>query len=135
MRSYSKPAPTAATLMRLSARTGQPVSAVVSRCITIYLEVFDATRADGGLGAWLDRVYQATHDPAPRFQLRLRLPLWQQAALVAAAEEDETTEAVVLAAILGRTLTSFEQAEAAVGLPRGWGEVVTGLLAEHCQAA
>jgi hypothetical protein len=135
MRSYNLPAPTAATLMRLSARTGQPVSDVVSRCITIYLEVFAATKADGGLAAWLDRVYQATHDPAPRFRMRLQLPVWQQAALMATADEDETTEAVVLAAILGRTLAAFEHAEAAVGLPRGWGEVVSGLLAEHCQAA
>jgi hypothetical protein len=125
------PAPVAADLRRLAARTGETPSLVAERLLSAYLDVLDETAGEGGLGSWLDRLFEAEHDPSPRVRMRLDLPAWQLMALRSYAAIELAGPGVVLAAMIGRTLRAALERPEAASLAAAY----DGLLAEHRQAA
>lgn len=132
---FKLPFAVAADLRRLSARLGESPSVIVERFLAAYLDVLDTTLASGGIGAWLDRLFEAEHDDSPRERLRLDLPEWELMALRAYAAIETASPDVVLQAMLGRTLkAALAETEVAVGQPV-FDRTLGDLLAEHRPAA
>ena len=125
------PATVVTDLLLLARRTGRSMSGLAERLAGTYLEVLEATEGSGGLDAWLERLFVARYEAAEHVVVRLSLPAWQQLMLRQLADDAGESLAVTLAAVLGRTLRAALDAEAAAGLPAGWGQVLIGLYDEH----
>ncbi len=132
---YALPFAVAADLHSLSARLGECPSVVAERFLAAYLDVLDTTLGNGGIGAWLDRLFEAEHAATSRGRVRLDLPEWEAMAIRAYAAIEQTSEDVVLAAMLGRTLkAALAETEVVVGEPV-FDRTIGDLLAEHRPAA
>lgn len=121
-------APVAADLRKLAHRLEMTPSAIAEQLLGDYLDVLGLTEHQGGLGAWLDRLFEVEHEPAPRKAVLLTLPAWQFEALTAYAEMEGTSESVILSAMIGRSL----RAALSSGRPGYlFGDALVELLAEH----
>lgn len=129
------PAEVAADLKRLSARLGERPAVHAERFLAAYLDVLDTTLESGGIGAWLDRLFEAGTDAGPKVRVRLDLPEWELMAIRAYAAIEDASEDVVLAAMLGRTLKAA-LAETEAHVPEvAFDRTIGDLLAEHRPAA
>ena len=132
---FKLPFAVAADLRRLSTRLGETPSMVAERLLAAYLDVLDSTLPSGGMGAWLDRLFEAEHDHGARERLRLDLPAYQLMALRAYAAIEAASPDVILAAMIGRTLTAaLAETEQAADRP-AFVRTLGDLLAEHRPAA
>lgn len=132
---FKLPFAVAADLRRLATRLGESPSLVAERFLAAYLDVLDSTLDAGGMGAWLDRLFEAEHAATTRGRVRLALPEWELMAIRAYAAIEQASEDVVLAAMLGRTLkAALAETAAAAGEP-AFDRTLGDLLAEHRPAA
>ena len=122
------PAPVAADLRALSRRLDMTASAIAEHLLNDYLEVLELTEDQGGLGAWLDRLFEAEQEPSPRQAMLLTLPTWQFAALRSYAQMETVSVSIILTAMIGRSLRNALTSRRPGYL---WDTTLVELLAEH----